>query len=1178
MLTVPKRNTASNALRDRSYDGIRAALAFDEVFDIARPRANVADARVASLREHTPAKQEGGRLKLESAIRSWRRGNGAVARRCASRSVALVLVAAVELATAAPRLLDLHGTGSHSAIVRNDDGAWRAYGGDSLATTVPLAMTTKAKWLFAAAGDFNGDGRDDVLLRRTDGPWAYYPMDGGTVADTGRGWTNMTRSLDWRPVGVGDFNDDGRDDVLLRRADGAWRYYAMDGRRVVAKESGPADLPESLDLRIAGVGDFDGDGRDDVLLRHVDGPWWLYPMDGRQIVHERATRLRLAGDVAWRYVSAGDFDANGRDDVLLRHTSGRWRWQTGAGDTAASHASAMPRDWRWRVAAVGDLDRDGSDDVLLRHVDGRWRTYTALGGAATAATPGMPRSLAWRTAAPPVYIPDTALRAAVLSALGLSDGSPITRRALSRLEVLEADGAGVSDITGLGLATGLRELSLDATLPDRRHEIPIAVIGDVGELASLVQLGRLSLANQGLTDITPLSNLTVLTDLDLARNRIADISTLRNLRKLEGLELSFNDVVDVFALEVLTELRELKLRSNHVTDIGPLSSLHQLGYLWLWGNQISDVTPLAHLSHLRDLLLSRNRIEDVSPLTPLTNLTRLALARNRITDLTPLATLRNLKVLFLSENRVADVTPLAELTDLWLLGLSSNEIQDVSALRGLTNMERLWLGNNAIVDVSPLSGMLSLTRLFLESNNIEDISPLSGLGELLELDLSSNDLVIVAALEFLTELEKLDLSYNRITDIAPLAANAGLGDGDSIDLRGNPLSATSLEEAVAVLVDRGAQVETPVRWDHDFLHDDVIVVLPVDEEVASETVYTGLPLREYATEFYTHFEDQFDFLMFFSNLDDIRDHEAAPYYGVYQSVRNDVEGTGRRKHYDNRYGSRERLKGVIHFPYNRALMYGPSLHEILHAWANFAVPTAVGSHWGFSSADGQLGGFDLADLRELGEGRYTAGRFGTFANGGNRPAYSPIELYFAGYLPPEEVPDLWVAQDGHWEIGEDGKPIRAEDDHPVFRSQDERTYTIDEIVALHGERLPAMADAQWHYRVAVVLLTDERHPATEEQLDLLSEHAAWFSLRASDDSRLHNFFEATRGRGSITLDGLATARKAVIGTPTGLPASYGQVPPAHASLVDGTCVTVDLSGEHVAVPAITSGDLLIHNN
>ena len=293
--------------------------------------------------------------------------------------------------------------------------------------------------------------------------------------------------------------------------------------------------------------------------------------------------------------------------------------------------------------------------------------------------------------------------------------------------------------------------------------------------------------------------------------------------------------------------------------------------------------------------------------------------------------------------------------------------------------------------------------------------------------------------------------------------------------------------------------------------------------------------------------------MFFSNLDDIDDHQHSHYYGVYSSVRNDVAGTGRSTFYDSRYGSVDKLKGVIHYPYNRALRSGPSLHEMLHAWANFAVPTAVGGHWGFSSAAGQLGGFELGNLVELGDGRYAAGRFGTFANGGNRPAYSPIELYFAGYIPPEEVPDLWVAADGEWVV-EDGTFVRTEDGYAVFSADDVGTYSIEDIVAKNGARVPSMADAQWHFRVAVVLLTDDDHPATTEQLDLLSQHAAWFSLPTNDEHYLHNFFEATGGRGSVTMGGLSQFRKAAPAAVADLPPSYGVVPEPRATLIDGRCL------------------------
>ena len=107
-----------------------------------------------------------------------------------------------------------------------------------------------------------------------------------------------------------------------------------------------------------------------------------------------------------------------------------------------------------------------------------------------------------------------------------------------------------------------------------------------------------------------------------------------------------------------------------------------------------------------------------------------------------------------------------------------------------------------------------------------------------------------------------------------------------------------------------------------------------------------------------------------------------------------------------------RLIGLIHFTYRDGILWGPGLHEVMHAWANYIVDpgSRVGAHWGFSSANGQLGGFDINDLVDRGNDEYTAGRFGTFANGGNSVPYSPIELYLAGWIGPEDVPDLWLGR------------------------------------------------------------------------------------------------------------------------------------------------------------------------
>lgn len=174
----------------------------------------------------------------------------------------------------------------------------------------------------ARLGDLDGDGNDDVLLRHADGRWYYYPMDGRRHLPAGRGSAQLTSNLDWRLVGIGDLNGDGNDDALLRHTDGRWYYYPMDGRRHLAGR-GSAQLTSDLNWRFAGIGDLNGDGNDDVLLRHTDGRWYYYPMNGRLHVSGRGS-ARITSDLNWHFAGIGDLNGDGNDDVLLRHADGRW--------------------------------------------------------------------------------------------------------------------------------------------------------------------------------------------------------------------------------------------------------------------------------------------------------------------------------------------------------------------------------------------------------------------------------------------------------------------------------------------------------------------------------------------------------------------------------------------------------------------------------------------------------------------------------------------------------------------------------------------------------------------------------------------------------------------------------------------------------------------------------------
>ena len=262
-------------------------------------------------------------------------------------------------------------------------------------------------------GDLNGDGRDDILVRHTDGRWYYYPMAGARPIGAEQGEVVLAANPDWRVQGLGDLDGDGRDDVLMRHADGRWRYYAMTGRRGAAVDLEDVQLSENPDWEFAGIGDLNGDGRDDVLLRHSHtGNWYYFPQDGRNFPQD-GRNLEVKGrgmaelpkDFAWRLVGIGDLNRDGTDDVLLRHErTGRWHYSPMQGTKYLKEEGGsigLPANFDWSVAGLGDLNGDGRDDILLRHSEGRWRYSPTMHGLERASWDGvldLPTDPDWRLA------------------------------------------------------------------------------------------------------------------------------------------------------------------------------------------------------------------------------------------------------------------------------------------------------------------------------------------------------------------------------------------------------------------------------------------------------------------------------------------------------------------------------------------------------------------------------------------------------------------------------------------------------------------------------------------------------------------------------------------------------------------------------------------------------------
>ena len=152
------------------------------------------------------------------------------------------------------------------------------------------------------------------------------------------------------------------------------------------------------------------------------------------------------------------------------------------------------------------------------------------------------------------------------------------------------------------------------------------------------------------------------------------------------------------------------------------------------------------------------------------------------------------------------ITP-SELATLTRLAKRNANISNLTGLESATNLTTLDLDENNITDISPVVGLTNLTWLLLGGNNISDISGLAGLTNLTGLSLYNNNISDISAVTELTNLTTLWLSDNNISDLLPLVQNTGLGTGDTVDVRRNPLNELSIQNHIPALQDRGVTVE-----------------------------------------------------------------------------------------------------------------------------------------------------------------------------------------------------------------------------------------------------------------------------------------------------------------------------------------------------------------------------------
>ncbi|MBR7107834.1 MAG: fibronectin type III domain-containing protein, partial [Lentisphaeria bacterium] len=232
-------------------------------------------------------------------------------------------------------------------------GAWLTTGTTSVIKWGSLSNVNAGTEILGT-GTLYGSENDgqDIFFADSKSVGAWNVVDGKVTGYKSVMSINSTTNV----LGLGDFNGDGATDILLRSTNGDLGYYNTDGTGFTYLKG------LGKEWTVAAIGDLNGDGLDDTVLRHDAG------FAGTFLTQENGTVKWASLDTLksdMTIVGTGDFNGDGVDDVLLQNKSNGWvgAWLVEDGRVDSFIGLCNNKN---TIEQIADFNGDGIDDLRIR--------------------------------------------------------------------------------------------------------------------------------------------------------------------------------------------------------------------------------------------------------------------------------------------------------------------------------------------------------------------------------------------------------------------------------------------------------------------------------------------------------------------------------------------------------------------------------------------------------------------------------------------------------------------------------------------------------------------------------------------------------------------------------------------------------------------------------------------